>query len=108
MPKQKEKTKIEISDELRQRIEFFKEFIEAVIEEKMEFNDSVELILDKGINSMIEDILANVEPATLLLSFQQLGAKYPAEVYKYMAETLHLGSKINKEELKKTIGFRRD
>ena len=52
------------------------------------------------------EVLANVEPATILQSFQQLGTKYPAEVYNYIAETLRRGGEINKEELKKTLGFR--
>src|SRR3989344_1681770 len=99
------KPKIEISKELNDRIKAFKEVIEAVIDEKMKLNDCVELILDKGINSMVEDLLGNVEPAILLQSFQQLGTKHPAEVYSYIAETLRRGGKINKEELKKTLGF---
>lgn len=104
----KTKSKIEISPELNQRIRAFKEVIEAVVEDKIELNDCVELILDRGINTMIEDLLANVEPATLLQSFQQLGAKYPAEVYGYITETLRRGGEINKEELKKTLGFQID
>lgn len=102
---EKEKSKIEISPELYERIKAFKEIIEAVIEDKMELNDNVELILDRGINSMLEDLLGQVEPATLLQSFQQLGTKHPAEVYRFVAETLQRGGEINKEALKKTMGF---
>jgi len=102
------KPKIEISTELNNRIKAFKEVIEAVIDEKMELNGCIELIFDRGINSMIEDLLANVEQTILLQSFQQLGTKYPAEVYGHIAETLRRGGEINKEELKKTLGFQMD
>lgn len=104
----KVKQKIEINEELHRRIKSFKEVIEAVIDEQLELSGCVEVILDRGINSMLEDLLGQVEPATLLQSFQQLGTKYPAEVYSYIAETLHRGGEINKEELKKTLGFQTD
>lgn len=100
-----EKSKIEISPELYERIKAFKEVIEAVTDGKLELNNCIELILERGINAMVEDLLAGVEPAILLQSIQQLGSKYPAEVYSYIAENIRRGGEINKEELKKTIGF---
>ena len=100
------KTKIEINTKIDNRIKAFKDVIETVIDEKIGLDDCIEIILDRGMNSMLEDILGQVEPATLLSSFQQLGTKYPAEVYSYIAETLRRGGEINKEALKNAIGFR--
>lgn len=105
MPKIKEKTNIEISGELHKRIAAFKEVIEAVMDEKYEMNNFVARLLDEGVDLLLEKLLANVPPETFLQSFQQLGAKYPTEVYSYIAETLRRGGEINKEELKKAIGF---
>lgn len=78
MSKIEEKTKIEISDELRERIKSFKEVIEAVIDEKMELNDCVEVILDRGTNLMLEKVLGRVEPQQLYCNpFNSLAQNIP-------------------------------
>lgn len=102
------KTKIEIRKDLYEKAKAFQEVIEAVNGEKMELNDCIEVILDRGINAMFEDLFANVEPIALMQSLQQLGAQHPDEVYHYIAETLRRGSEINREELKTKFGFRAD
>lgn len=101
----KAKSKLEINKESEDRIIAFKKVIEAVIDEEIELNDCIEIILDRGINSMTEDILGQVDSKILLLSFQQLGSKYPLEVYSYIADTIQRGEEINKKELKRNFGF---
>ncbi len=97
---------INISEKLYARVEAFQEVVEAVLEEKISFDDCVELILGQGINSMLADLLGSVDPATLLSSFQQLGSQYPTQVYGYVSETLRGGAAAQeRERLKRQLGF---
>lgn len=105
MPKSEEKIKIEISGKLHKRIVAFKEVVEVLMDEKYEMDNFVAGLFDNGIDLLLEKLLVNVAPETLLQSLQQLGTKYPVEVYGHIAETLRRGDKINKEGLKKAIGF---
>lgn len=100
--------KVEINAEAYERVRAFKEVIESVMDEKYEMDDFIEGLLDNGINLLLEKLLGNVNPETLLQSLQQLGTKYPAEVYGYIADTLRRGGEINKEELKEKLGFLAD
>lgn len=108
MPKSEEKIKIEISGELHKRIAAFKEVVEAIMDRKYEMDDFIAEFFDNGIDLLLEKLLGNIPPETLLQSLQQLGAKYPTEVYGHIAETLRRGDAVSKEELKKTIGFQAD
>lgn len=100
-----ERNKIEVNFKTYQRVKAFKEVIESVMGEKYEMDDFVEGLLDNGIDLLLEKLLGNVEPEILLQSLQQLGAKYPTEVYSYIAETIRRGGQINKEKLKEKLGF---
>ena len=98
---------IVISEEMYARVMEFKQVVEAVIKEEISFDVCVELILGQGINSMLADLLGSVDPITLLSSFQQLGSQYPAQVYRYVAETLRQGAATREqEEMRKRLGFR--
>ena len=105
MLKTERKLKVDVSEELYERIVSFKEVIEAVMDEKYEMNEFMEGLLGNGVELLLERLLANVNPEILIQSFQQLGARYPKEVYGYIADTFRRGGEINKEELKKTLGF---
>jgi hypothetical protein len=100
--------KISISKEMYTRITEFKCVVEAVIKEEINSDYCLELILDQGINSMLADLLGSLDQNTLLKSFQQIGSKYPVQVYQYVAETLKEGAAL-KEELEKIkqkmVGF---
>ncbi len=96
-----------VSDELNNRIEAFKPVIEAIVEESMSIEDCVTLILDRGLNSMLNDLLGAVDPAILLQSFHQLATQHPSEVYSFVASTLNTGAaSIDRDKIKRQIGFR--
>jgi len=97
---------ITISEGMYFRVAEFKQVVEAVIEEKISSDDCVELILGKGIDSMLADLLGSLDQSTLLESFQQLGSQYPTQVYRYVAETLRRGAAVKeREEMKRQLGF---
>lgn len=99
---------ITVSKEIYERVAEFKQVVEAVLEEEMSFDDCAALILKQGIDSMLTDLLGSVDATTLLGSLQQLGSKYPTQVYGYVAETLRRGATPQeRERMKEKIGFRR-
>lgn len=96
-----------ISEETYTRVVEFKQVIEAVIEQEISFGSCMELILGQGIDSMLADLLASLDSDVLLQSFQQLGSQYPAQVYRYVAETLSQGTVVRaQEEMRQRLGFR--
>ncbi len=99
-------SQIAISEKMYARVEEFKQVIEAVIEEEISFDGCVELILGQGIDSMLADLLRSVDQTTLLGSFQQLGSQYPAQVYRYVAETLRKGTAVQeRESMRRRLGL---
>jgi len=48
---------IEISHETYEKLEFFKRIVDAIVEEKLSFKDYVELVLSRGIASMLRDVI---------------------------------------------------
>ena len=97
---------VTLKDDSYNRAVEFKHVIEAVISQELDFNECLSLILAQGIDSMLADILGSANQAMMLASFQQLGAKHPAEVYKYVAETLRRGEAVNeRERLTRKLGF---
>lgn len=98
---------ITISEEIYARVAEFKHVVEAIIEEEIGFDDCVALILGQGIDSTLADLLGPVDPTILLTSFQQLGSQYPAQVYRYVAETLRRGATVQeREKMRRRLGFR--
>ena len=97
---------LNISDDLYEQIDGFKQVIEAVLEEPIEKETCTELILRRGIDFMLAELLAPVDQEILVNSFQQLGAAYPKQIYKFVAETLMRGKEVQeRERLKRLTGF---
>lgn len=100
--------KITVSKEIYKRLEEFKRVVEAVLDEELSQNVCAEMILGLGIDYMLDNLLGPLEPTVLLRSFQKLGAKYPVQVYRYLAETLVEGAAAQEqEEIRNRIGFRK-
>lgn len=97
---------VSISKDIHVRMKQFKQIIEAVIEEEIDFDKCADLVLSQGMDSMLIDIIGSVDQTTLLRSFQQLGSQFPGEVYGYVAETLRRGASNVRERLRQQIGFR--
>lgn len=99
---------ITVSKEIYERVVEFKQVVEAVLEEEISFDDCAALILGQGIDSMLTNLLGSVDATTLLNSLQQLGSKYPAQVYRYVADTLRRGAAAQeRESMRQKLGFRR-
>jgi hypothetical protein len=96
-----------LTDDLLKRVTEFKRVVQAVVGEEVDLDNCFSLIFDRGLDSMLADILGNIEQPVLLASFQQLASRYPAEVYGYVAETLRKGEAVNedRERLRKKLGF---
>ena len=98
--------KLTVSGELFTRVSAFKPVVDSLVDEAIPFDEYVALVLGQGIDSMLTDILASVDDATLLRSFQQLGAQHPENVYSFVAETLRRGSAApSREEARRRLGF---
>jgi len=84
---------IEISSDTHHKLECLKCVVEAAIGEQVSFEACIELVLSRGITSMIRDVLPpDVE--ILLKSMEQLFDEYPDSTSKFIAETLKFGEEI--------------
>lgn len=98
--------KITISEEMYKRLQEFKRIVEAVVGEEINLDDCGEIILGLGIDHILEGLLE--EPSALLQSFQRLGAKYPDQVYGYIAEIIEEGALVEEQErVRKRLGFQK-
>lgn len=98
---------ITVSERIYTRLNEFKAVIESVIDEELEADCYAELVLKQGMDAMLTSLLSGVEEHVLMTSFLQLADRHPAEVYRYVAETLQTGSAVNRrEELRHRLGFR--
>jgi hypothetical protein len=100
-------SEITLSEETHTRVVEFKQVVEAVIGEELSLEECVELIIAQGIDSMVAGLLEPLDQATLLTSFQQLGSQYPAQLYRYIADTLSQGTVFQEQQKKmqKQLGF---
>ena len=71
--------KITISKDVLGRVSEFRKVIEAVIEEEADNEKCVEVILLRGMDLMLAELLLPTGPETLLTTVQKLGARHPAE-----------------------------
>ena len=96
---------IDISEDLLARLHALRPLVEAVIESEISDDDLLELVLNQGLDGMLADIIGPQDAAILVVSFQQLAALHPAEVYAFVAQKLHEGT-IDPEAARQQIGFR--
>jgi len=98
-----------LSEEVYDRITQFKQVVEAVLEEPIDFDTYVELLLSRATDYMLAHLLGTVDSDTLFASFQQLASKHPAAVYGYIVETLKRGQEVIDQKtrgaMKRKLGF---
>jgi hypothetical protein len=95
-----------VSDKLYEKLQAFKPVLEAVIEDEVTFDTCIEVVVGPGLDTMLSDLIGNVEPEVLVASFQQLAAQHPEAVYGFVAETLESGgAAIQRQEARRRIGF---
>ena len=97
--------RLTVSDGTSRRLQLFKQVVEAILDEPIEFNDYVELVVDRGLNAMLEDLMQPQDKEILVKSWQQLAERYPEQIYEYMANVLKLGEESIREAAKRRIGF---
>ena len=95
----------ELSEDMYRRVEEFRSVINAVVEDELDMETCLGMIIERGLDSMLRDVLSPLERDVLLESLRQLAAREPAAVYRYMADTLNRGAQVNKETLRPRIGF---
>jgi hypothetical protein len=96
---------ITVSDKAYARLVEFKSVFEAVMEQDIGFDAYVESILTMGIDAILGSLMNSLDQKTLLKSFQQLGAEYPAQVYQYVVKTLKQGAIVrNREAMRQQLG----
>lgn len=97
--------RLTISDASFMRLIQFKKVAEAVVDREITDENWLELVLARGVNGIVEDLLEPQTKEILIESFQQLAQRYPAEVSEYMADILQLGEESIREAAKRKLGF---
>lgn len=101
--------KLNISDNIYNKINGFKQVVECVIEEEIDMDSYVQFVLDKGTDSLLNDLIGSLEQNVLLDSLRILGSRYPNQVYSFIAEVMKKGASEEKRKaFKRQIGFIRD
>lgn len=96
-----------IADETIAQVRAFRQVVEAVLEEDLEFDAYVDLLLRQGMDSMLADLLGSVDSSVLIKSFQQLGASHPEVLYSFVAGTLRAGELVEAQaKVRRQMGFR--
>jgi len=96
---------LELPEDTYRRVEEFRSVINAVVEGELDIETCLGMVIERGLDSMLCDLLGPQESGVLLDAFRQLAAREPAAVYRYVADTLNRGEQINKEALRPRIGF---
>lgn len=82
---------VDLSDELLRRLKEFKPVVNAVLEEDQEFHAYVEFILHRGIDTLLQELIAPAGPEVLMETILNLGARHPTEVYTFVVDALRSG-----------------
>jgi hypothetical protein len=103
---QEDSVVVAISRDTYDRVDAFRPVVEAVLGEPVSVQDCVEILVLLGLDAALADLLGPQPPEILLRSIQQLGRRYPREVYGYLAETLKEGAAIQEQKrLRERLGF---
>lgn len=96
---------IEIPDELYNRVEQFTPVVRAVLNKETDTSTSFGIILERGLQATLGDIVARQKESVFFESIHQLAARNPTLVYGYVADMIGLGADI-RESRRRQIGFR--
>lgn len=97
-----------IKGTLFQKLVHFKQVVEAVMEKSIDEEEYLSLVLERGVVSMLTDLLGSQDATTLLKSIEQMADRNPAFVYDYIADVLRLGAGADRETAKRRLGFIKD
>ena len=85
---------IQLTDEHRRRIKAFAPIYRSIMNQDADPQMCLDILIDKGFRSVLADFLESVDQATLIESVQQLAARDPEFVGRYMADVLGLGDDV--------------
>lgn len=97
--------KLMISDEMDLRLQQFKKVAEAILDREISDDDWAELVLGRGLNGILEDVIGPQDKQILIESFQLLARQYPKEVCEFMVDILRRGEESIREAAKRKIGY---
>lgn len=89
---------IEVSNEIHERLKCFKRVVDAILKEKMSFPEYAELVLSRGMASMLRDVIPSDDPEILMQSMEQIFQTYPDPISRFIVETLKKGEESQLRE----------
>ena len=97
---------VEISGSLYDRVEAFHVVLEAVFEENVHANQLPDLVVARGLDALLTDVLRGGQPDEDILTTSMVAMSHenPDFVYEFFARTMHLGSGLGEWWLKLLIG----
>ena len=96
---------ITVTDEIVNRLEEFGSVICAVVGEETNLDACIVAVLERGLDAMLADVIARADDGVLVQSIQQMAARHPRLVYRYVAEMIALGSEPSDQSAARSIGF---
>ena len=98
------KTEKYISEQSKKMLESFKKVVDTIIEEEMPFPNYVEIVIDKGIKSLLSDIIPK-EPEVLWNTIERISEANPEFFSEFVVEVLKRGEESNRKAAKQKLGF---
>jgi len=98
------KTEKYISEQSKKMLESFKKVVDTIIEEEMPFPNYVEIVIDKGIKSLLSDIIPK-EPEVLWNTIERISESNPEFFAEFVVEVLKKGEESNRKAAKQKLGF---
>ena len=85
-------------------LDSFKKVVDTIIEEEMPLPDYVEIVIDKGIKSLLSDIIPK-EPDVLWNTVERISESNPEFFAEFVVEVLKKGEESNRKAAKQKLGF---
>jgi hypothetical protein len=86
-----------LPDETMRRVLAFTDLYRAVMDQDADVETCLGVLLERGFEAALVDVLASQEPAILVRSIQQLAQRHPEAVCRYMADMVGLGADLRQQ-----------
>jgi hypothetical protein len=99
-------SQIRLSSKLHARLLAFRKVAAAIVGKPITARQALEIIVHRGLDAALWDILGAQEKETLVASMNKLSAKYPVEFYGFLAASLGRGADLQRRSARRRlIGF---